>query len=205
MTYRLYGRPGSGSGVCEAILALTDADADIIDLDRWPEGEPPAELVAVNALGQVPVLVLPDGTIMTESAAITIHLADLFPATGLAPASGSDRAAYLRWMIYMSANLYMTELRCFYPHRYGETDSVQVSAKDRRLVEWAVIADALGERPFLAGDRMSAADLYAAMLMSWAEDLDAFVHRFPNLGRLYRRVADVPAVAAVWARHGMPV
>lgn len=205
MTLKLYGRPGSGSGVCEAILALTGAGVEIIDLGRWPEGEPPAELVAINALGQIPVLVFPDGTAMTESAAISIYLADMFPKAGLAPQSDAERAAYLRWMIFMAANLYMTELRMFYPHRYGETESVLASAAERRLVEWKVLADALGERDFLVGSHMTAADLYAAMLMSWAEDLDAFVHRFPNLGRLYRRVADVPAVNAVWARHGMPV
>ena len=205
MTLKLYGRPGSGSGVCEAILALTGANAEIIDLGRWPDGEPPAELVAINALGQIPVLVFPDGTTMTESAAISIYLADMFPKAGLAPKSDEERAAYLRWMIFMAANLYMTELRIFYPHRYGETESVVAAARERRLVEWKVLADALGERDFLVGDHMSAADLYAAMLMSWAEDPDDFVHRFPNLGRLYRRVTDVPAVNAVWARHAMPV
>lgn len=205
MTLKLYGRPGSGSGVCEAILALAKADAEIIDMGRWPDGEPPAELVAINALGQIPVLVFPDGTAMTESAAISIYLADMFPKAGLAPKSDEERAAYLRWMIFMAANLYMTELRIFYPHRYGETESVVAAARERRLVEWKVLADALGERDFLIGDHMSAADLYASMLMSWAEDPDDFVHRFPNLGRLYRRVADVPAVNAVWARHAMPV
>ena len=205
MTLKLYGRPGSGSGVCEAILALARADAEIIDMGHWPDGEPPADLVAINALGQIPVLVFPDGAVMTESAAISIYLADLFPKAGLAPTSDADRAAYLRWMVYMAANLYMTELRMFYPHRYGEAESVRASAAERRLVEWKVLADALGDRDFLIGERMTAADLYAAMLMSWAEDLEDFVHRFPNLGRLYRRVADVPAVNQVWSRHGMPV
>ena len=64
--YKLYGRPGSGSGVCEAVLALSGLPHEIIDLDRWGNAAPPAELLAVNALGQIPALVMPDGRTMTE-------------------------------------------------------------------------------------------------------------------------------------------
>lgn len=207
--YKLFGRPGSGSGAVEAILRLADIDCEIVDLGRWPEGEPPAELLAVNPLGQVPTLLLPDGGVLTESAAICVYLADLHPSAALSPAvADPTRAAFLRWMFYLSANVYMTELRFFYPHRYASGDAsseaVKSAALERKTFEWSVFADALGDKPFALGDSMSAVDIYAAMLISWIEDLDAFCERFPALKALYRRVADVPAIANVWARHGMP-
>jgi len=208
--YKLYGRPGSGSGAVEAVLRLAEIECEIVDLSRWAEGEPPAELLAVNPLGQVPTLILPDGGIMTESAAICVHLADLHPSCGLSPSiSEPSRATFLRWMFYLAANVYMSELRCYYPYRYtldpGAADGIRQSALERRTFEWSVFADALGDRPFALGGKLSAVDIYAAMLISWVDDLDVFCERFPALRALYARVAEVPAIAKVWARHGMPV
>lgn len=207
--YTLYGRPGSGSGAVEAILRLADIPCDIVDLGRWPDGEPPADLLAINPLGQVPTLVLPDGGVLTESAAICVYLADLHPSASLSPTLADPaRADFLRWMFYLSANVYMSELRYFYPHRYtsetASSEAVKSAALERKTFEWTVFADALGDKPFALGDTLSAVDIYAAMLISWIEDLDAFCERFPGLKGLYRRVADVPQIAAVWARHGMP-
>lgn len=208
--WTLYGRPGSGSAVCEAILRLTGTPFEIVDFERWPEGEVPAALLAVNPLGQIPALVTPDGTALCESAAISILLADLHPGIGLAPAPDSAaRGPFLQWMLHLAAGIYGTELRIYYPHRYttdpAGADEVKAAANARLAFEWKVFADALGDRPFMLGERLSAVDLYAAMLISWADDIDSFFDAFPGLAALYRRVADHPGVAAVWQRHGMPV
>ena len=45
------------------------------------------ELLPINPTGQIPTLVLPDGSVLTESAAILIHLADAHPDSGLLPAA----------------------------------------------------------------------------------------------------------------------
>ena len=83
---KLYGRLGSGSGAVEAILRVAGIDCEMVDFDRWPEGQPPAELTAANPLGEVPTLVRDDGSVMTESAAICIYLSDLHSSAGLSPA-----------------------------------------------------------------------------------------------------------------------
>jgi len=207
--YTLYGRPGSGSGAPEAILALSGEPYRIVDVAKQADGEAPEELRRLNPLGQVPTLITPDGGVMTESAAICLYLADLFPSLDLAPAvADRNRAAYLRWMVYLAANVYMTDLRFFYPHRYTADGNgaagVKSSATDRKAFEWSVFAEALGQSDFILGQRLSAADIYAAMLVSWIEDMDGFFARNPNVAAHYRRVAAVPAIAKVWARHGMP-
>jgi glutathione S-transferase/GST-like protein len=50
---------------------------------------------------------------------------------------------------------------------------------------------------------MSAVDIYAAMLVTWAPDVAALFARHPNLKIMHDRVAARPAIAAVWARNGM--
>ena len=48
------------------------------------------------------------------------------------------------------------------------------------MQEFAIYADALGEGPFMLGERMSAVDIYAAMLCSWAPDMGGAVRRAPR-------------------------
>jgi glutathione S-transferase len=207
--YRLYGRPGSGSGACEAVLTVSGLPYEIIDLERWGQGGAPADFLIISPLGQVPALVLPDGSAMTESAAICLYLSDLAPDAKLAPLPGHPlRARYLRWMVYLAANNYMTALRFYYPDRHtttqGGADGVKAAAVERAGVEWTVLGKALGDGPFLLGDALSAADIYAAMLISWDMDIEGLFKAHPSLRRLYNAVAGHPEIARVWRRHDMP-
>ncbi len=84
--YRLYGRPGWGSVIAEAQLAWYGLPFEFDEVgDLFESGEARMRLAKVNPLAQIPTLVLPDGGVMTESAAITLHLADIMGA-GIAKA-----------------------------------------------------------------------------------------------------------------------
>jgi glutathione S-transferase len=207
--FKLYGRPGSGSGACEAVMALTGLPHELIDLQRWTPGGAPAGFLALNPFGQVPALVLPGGGVMTESAAICLYLADLAPEAQLAPLPGhSKRASYLRWMVYLAANNYMTAHRFYYPDRHTTAqdgaDGVKAAAIQRANFEWTILAGAIGKGPYLLGEEMGAADIYAAMLMSWDLDVPALFKAHPSLKALYSAVARHPKIAPVWRRHDMP-
>ena len=206
--FKLYSRAGSGSQVVEAILEYVGADYQLIDVKRDESKKPPAEFLTINPLGQVPVLLLPDNSIMTESAAITIYLADLFPAAKLAPATSSPlRAPYLRWLTFLAANIYMTDLEVYYPERHSTDPAHAPSIKAAALIqmerEWQIFADAVGDGPFLFGKQMTAVDIYAAMLVDWNEDVPAFFAMHANIKRLYDGVRQVPAFKKVWVRNGL--
>jgi glutathione S-transferase len=204
----LYGRPGSGSAVVEAILELAGVD---YRLEVVPGGDGrfvTADAKRINPMGQVPTLAMPDGSLMTESAAIAMHLADCFPALGLAPAAASAaHGQYLRWMFFLAVNLYGSNMRIYYPERYtsdrASAAAVKEDALSRQVMEWDVYAAALGHGPFLLGAQMTAADLYACMLASWSLDLAGLFKRHANLAAMHRRVAAVPAIARAWARNEM--
>lgn len=168
----------------------------------------PKMLSRVNPLGQVPVLRLPDGEIMTESAAMSLYLADKYEKAELAPSLASrERAAYLRWTVYLATNIYMTDLRAYYPDRYTTDQNggkcVKSAALARMAREWDVYAEALGDKPFILGDKMSAADIYAAMLATWNFDVPAFFKKHPNVRTMYDRVTAHPAIARAWGRNEM--
>ena len=89
MSWTLYGLPGWGSTLAEGALAWVGAPFDFVAVEGFDQPGPARDrLLAVNPLARIPTLVAPDGEVMTESAAIVLHLADLHPETGLAPPPG---------------------------------------------------------------------------------------------------------------------
>jgi glutathione S-transferase len=207
--FKLYARPNAGSAAVEALLAECGAAFEIIDILREPDGTVPRSFQLINPRGEVPTLRLADNSIMTESAAMMIYVADLYPAAGLAPSATSPlRARYLRWMLYFATNVYMADLRMYYPARHsmvaGHADAIKAKAIEDMERDYDIFAEALSEGPFILGPSMSAVDIYAAMLVSWAPDVAQLFARHGNIKRLYNLVAARPLIAKVWARNKMP-
>jgi glutathione S-transferase len=205
VVYILYGNKGSGSFPVEAALVKAGVEHTLIELDISKGDQEQASFGAINPMRQVPALRLPDGTVMTESAAMVIHLAAAHPEAGLAPTPGtSAHARFLRWLVFMAANVYEGDLRYFYSERYT-TESVGVpgvkAAAARHMAKsFAIIDQGLADGPFLAGRAMSIADVYLAVLMTWSpEPLTA-----PRLLAVQKAVTADPVYGNVWRKHGLP-
>jgi len=102
----LYGARGSGAAAIEAALTIAGLPYRFVEAATWLPGSGLEELKRVNPLGQIPTLVLEDGSVLSESAAILIHLGLTVPASGLLPASASKRAQAIRGLVYIAANCY---------------------------------------------------------------------------------------------------
>ena len=81
--YRLYWAPDTGSMAPQVILEEVGADYELVLLNYDAHEETEADFLALNPRGQIPALVLPDGTIITESAAMVLHIADAHPEANL--------------------------------------------------------------------------------------------------------------------------
>lgn len=208
--FTLFARPGAGSAAIEAILAECGAAFKVIDVPKEADGSAPASLLRLNPRGEVPTLMLADDSIMTESAAIAIYLADLYPQANLAPTiNGAQRPRYLRWILYFATAVYMADLRMYYSERYSTKPSHAAGIKAKAIsdmeLDFDIFAHDLGRGPFILGETLSAADIYVAMLVSWAPDIPALFARHPNIKAHYELVAARPHVATVWVRNGMPL
>ena len=129
--YVVYGTAGSGSVPVEATLALLDLPYRVVESTILSERED-AALLKLNPMGQVPALVLPSGELMTESAAILIWLADAHPQAGLAPEVGSPmRPRYLRWMSFISAQVYALFWIRDVPSRLVDGEAAEALVKAR--------------------------------------------------------------------------
>jgi len=200
--YKLYWAPNTGAFAPEAVLTLAEIPFERIPVDLDGGEQAGAAFRALNPMGQVPLLILPDGLAITESAAMVLHLVDRFPGAGLAPAPGcSERAAFDRWLLFMAVNVYGATLRYYYPDRYstdgGAAAGVKAAAGHDLDRLFAIVDAAIGPGPFLQGARYGAADLYLLMLAAWyAPALDR-----PAIRRLNDRLRAEPAIQTLCAAH----
>ena len=201
MSYTLYNRRGSGGFVVEAALALAGAQFELIELDSKAGTPLPESFRETNPWGQLPTLILPDGTTMTETSAILVHLACCFPDKHLAPPPGtSAHGAFLRWTAFANVNLYEGVLRRGYPFRFTDDpkgyDALR-SAANRRMGEALGLIESHVEGLFLLGDEMTVADIYIAMFFAWYRaEIEA-----PHLARIAQAVRGHPVVGPIWRRH----
>lgn len=202
--FKLYGRPGSGSLAVQVALEEIGAGYERIWVGQ--EAADVAQFRAVNPTGRVPALVLPDGTVMFESAAMLIHLALGHPQSRLAPQPGTSlHAAFLQWMVFLSANVYEAALRMYYSDRYsarGEADAEAIRQRgtDDFCAHLGLISQGLA--PYVLGADYSIIDAYLHMLTSWypGEKRELY-SRAPKLEAHAALVSARPAVAKVQADH----
>ncbi len=164
----------------------------------------PAELLAVNPNGWVPVLIWEDGA-MYECAAVTIFLCDRHSEAGLAPAMDDPtRALYLQTLVYFTSSVQNAFQLSYYPDRFADQIGDEEGAQrrgNRRLREtWQVIDDQIGSNDWVLGERFSAADIYLFMLTTWLRPARGHptVDEFPNVKRIADKVLQRPSVQKVY-------
>ena len=201
----LYGTKGSGSAAIEAALARAGLAYTSVYAASWNPGPGRDELLRVNPLGQIPTLVLADGTVLTESAAILIHLGLTAPPGLLLPADASARARAVRGLVYVAANCYAAISVIDYPERWCEPCDDAMKAQIRagtraRLHEhWRLFADQF-EIGFEAGVP-GALELLATVVSKWSGSRPMLQAERPSFFAQLLRVEQHPEVAAVFQRH----
>ena len=208
--YTLFGAKGSGSAAAEAALTLAAIKFKSVNAATWEPGPGLDELARVNPLGQIPTLVLPDGSVLTESAAILIHLGLAHPESHLLPADPAARAQTLRGLVYVAANCYAAIGLIDYPERWcAEPDEktnkrIKTGATQRLHHLWDVFADTFPAQPFLGGDHIGALDLLAAVVSKWSGARKHLATARPEFSALLARIENEPRVAPIFARHWPP-
>lgn len=203
--YTLFWAPNTGAFAPHATLEEVGANYELKLVDARKGEHRTPEYLNINPRGQVPALRLPEGSVMSESAAMVLHIADAHPAAGLLPPPGdAARAQAYRWLFYAVANIYEPELRYHYTDRYTEIadgcDAVRGAAGRQIRESFALIEEALDPGPYLLGERYSVVDLYLLMLAGWASPADGAAG-CPRIEALCTRVRERPAIKRALSRN----
>jgi GST-like protein len=203
---KLYGEPGWGSTLVEAQLVWYGLEYDFERIGNlFESADGRRRLERWNPLAQIPTLVLASGEVMTESAAITLYLAEISGDNTLVPPPGDgDRAKFLRWLVFLVANVYPTYTYADNPARFvpdeparqGFREAVDEYAK--RL--YSIAEDAAGS-PWFLGEKFSALDIYFCTMTRWRPQRPWFAANAPKLFALARATDERPELADFWRRN----
>jgi len=207
--YTLYGKKGSGSATTQVALELIGVSYRVIETASWEPNDAFSELLKVNPLGQIPTLVLPDGGVLSESAAILIHLGLAHPESGLLPRDPSARAQAVRGMVFIAANCYAAISIIDFPERWCADadnddvvkDRIRAGTRVRLHKHWEMFADLFLARPYLSGEALGALDIHAAVVSKWSGTRKHVEEHRPDFHAALMRIEAHPKIAAVFAQH----
>jgi GST-like protein len=199
--WRVMGMKGCGSAIAEAVLTLAEIPYEREEHD-YESAEGRAALLAKNPLAQVPTVIAPDGGVLTETAAIALHVDELVPGAGLLPAVGDPlRREALRWLTFVVAAIYPTFTYGDNPAKWGAGEELKRATDAHRERLWKHLEGVIAG-PWFLGPRWSVLDVYVAVMTRWRPGRAWFADTCPKLTAIAAAVDRDPRLAGVWNANG---
>jgi glutathione S-transferase len=160
----------------------------------------------LNPMAMTPVLVLEDGTVLTQNAATLAYIADLVPEKNLLPARNTiDRSQAEAWLSFIASDLHPTIIEYIYkalPVTKEEKKKIKALYDKRVARRLKVLEDRLAERDYILGDRYSVIDGYALVVLNWSVPAQVALDPYPNIRAYMERLEARPAIRRVREAEG---
>ncbi|MGI9426566.1 MAG: glutathione S-transferase family protein [Hyphomicrobiaceae bacterium] len=159
------------------------------------------EFTALNPMQRVPVLVLDDGTAISESVAICRYFEELHPEPNLFGRTALEKAMVEMWNRRMDLGLLFHVSQCF-RHKHPAMAEMEVP----QITEWGdanrprayavldVLNETLAVTPYVAGDNYSIADITAMVAIDFMKPARLELpDSLQNVHRWYGEMAQRPS------------
>jgi glutathione S-transferase len=202
---KLYnGRFAPNARRVRIFLAEKGLSLPMVDLDLAAMEQRSPSYAAVNPFQRVPALELDDGTVIAESIAICRYLEELHPEPPLFGSSALERATVEMWQRRLELSLFYPVAQAFrHSHpamKVMETPQVAAWAeacKAHAAEAMGVIDQALRDRPFVAGDRFTVADITGLVALDFTKAARiAIPEPYGDLRRWWDALAARPSAQA---------
>jgi glutathione S-transferase len=199
---KLYYAPGACSLSPHIALLEAGLPHDLVKVDlRAKKLENGDDFLKVNPKGQVPVLALDSGELVTEGPVIIQMIADKATGKNLAPARDStERYKLLEWLNFITTELHKSFGPMFSPVL---ADEAKAFFKDRVMGKFKYVESQLAGRDYLMGSQFTVADGYLFTMLSWADRLKFDLSEMPNLLAYKARVGARPKVQEALTKEGL--
>jgi glutathione S-transferase len=200
---KLFYAPGSSSLLPHIVLHEAGLPFEPVRIDEFTKiitGG--GDFRSVNPPGYVPALVLDDGTLLTEGAAIVQYIADLVPAKKLAPPNGTiERVKLQGWLNFFASEMHKGG---FSPLFYkGIPEQGRDVFRARLKARFMHLDGHLSANEYLMGSNYSVADAHLFVVSNWASWVNFDLSPYRGVIGLRERVGSRPAVVAALKTEGL--
>ena len=200
---KLFYAPGSSSLLPHIVLYEAELPFEPVRINEHTKTiSGGGDYRSVNPLGYVPALVLEDGTLLTEGAAIVQYVADLVPAKKLAPPNGTiERVKLQGWLNFFASEMHKGG---FSPLFYK---GVQEESRDifraRLRARFSHLDGHLSSNTYLMGSQYSVADCHLFVVSNWASWVNFDLSPYRAVLAFRDRICARPAVIAALKAEGL--
>ncbi|MCH8082744.1 MAG: glutathione S-transferase family protein [Myxococcales bacterium] len=201
---KLYGSPvAPNPRRVRIFLAEKDIEVPIVDVDIIKSENRQPDFLAKNPLGGVPILELDDGTIIAESTAICRYFEETKPEPPLMGLDARDRAIVEMWLRRVEFEVTFPIFQAFrnthdfFKGRITQVPEWGAACKKRAIEQLAWLDGELTDRPFVAGDRYTFADITLLVGIDFGRVSEIRIEpEHKNLARWYGEVSSRPSAKA---------
>lgn len=199
---RLYTMPGACSLAAHIALREAGIPFELVKVSHHThKTSDGVDFNQINPKGYVPALILDNGELLTENAALLQYIADLNPAAGLAPPGGTlERYRVSEWLAYINSEIHKSFSVLFAPNASDDMKQYARAALSKR-VGW--LAQRLGAKPYLLGEQFTVADAYLFVTLTWAPLVGFDLSPWPNLMSFVERIRARPHVVEAMTAEGL--
>jgi glutathione S-transferase len=201
----LYTAPGTCALATHIALEEAGATFELAKVDFPSQAQRSPAYLAVNPKGRVPALVTDQG-ILTETPALLLYVAQLYPAAKLAPLDDPFLLARMQaFNSYLCATVHINHAHGRRGARWADQASShadmlakvpQTMAECTALIEREMLAG-----PWVLGAQYSVADGYLYTIARWLKGDGVDVADYPNLAAHLAAMEARPAVQRMLAAY----
>jgi len=199
---------GASSFIC-AYLSGLKYDCEVVDLATH-KTESGIDFYSINYKGNVPTIILDDGTVLNENISCLEYIADQAEKKGfyLAPSNGTNERYVLRQILSFLATELHPTLGLFF-HKSGSQNAeiknfiVSILDKKMKYLQTHILTV---EKNYIYGDKFTIADAYLHIILSWfgyvgldlskypiAQKYKDFIFDIPEIKKARQRMATIPS------------
>ena len=190
--YTLYCFAQSGNAYKVALmLELAGADWSPRFVDYFNGETRTPAYREINVMGEVPVLAH-GSVMMSQSGVILDYLAERYTQFG--PADAAERRELLRWILFDNHKLTSYTATYRFMRAFVDKPNADVLAEFRKRAEaaWGVLDTHLRAVPYVAGDRLTYADLSLCGYLFFDDEIGVDWNVYPGIRDWLARIRKAP-------------
>jgi glutathione S-transferase len=205
---KLFYMPKACSLASHIALLWAGADYELIRLDH--AGVHAAEFLRLNPKGAVPVLLVQEQFVLTESLAILLFIADRHPASHLdVPATDVLSRAKLNEMLAeLVSEVHKAFAPTFVPERYTTDPNAVESTRSAAYIQldkvFMRLEGLMQGKEWLLFGRRTVADAYLYVMCRWKSRTPTALSNYPSLARFKARLDADPGVLEALREEDRP-